>query len=384
MRSFSYLNTSKRIIETYDGKIPFASWLKQFFKNEKKFGGSDRKHISHACYSYYRLGKAFRGIETEEKILTGLFLCSTAPVFILEELKPEWNEKIFILPEEKISLLNAGPEVARIFSFGASLSTEIPEHEFQVSFLRQPDLFARIRPGKKEIVIGKLQAASMNFIEEGETCLRLSNQSKMEEVLQVDEEVVVQDMNSQKTLDGLTPGETKGLTAWDCCAASGGKSILLHDLYPGVQITVSDVRESIIANLRKRFARAGIHSYQSFVADLTTGRQVSKRNFDIVICDAPCSGSGTWARTPEQLSFFREEQILQYSRLQKTIAKEAARYVKQGGWFVYITCSVFEEENEKIVKEILGESGLSLSQTNYLRGYDKKADTLFTAVFRKQ
>ncbi|MGZ5286303.1 MAG: Fmu (Sun) domain-containing protein, partial [Flavisolibacter sp.] len=260
---------------------------------------------------------------------------------------------------------------------------QIPQPLFQYSLLEQPDLFIRIRPGKKALVLKKLQAASIAYQEEGEFCLRLLSQTKMEDVLLIDEEVVVQDLNSQKTLDGLHLPVTKGLTAWDCCAASGGKSILLHDLFPGVQITVSDVRETIIANLRKRFSRAGIQAYQSFVADLSSGGQVSKRKFDIVICDAPCSGSGTWARTPEQLLFFGEEQINQYTSLQKTIALQAAKYVKEGGWFIYITCSVFTAENESMVQMILEHTGLSLTEASYLPGYKKKADSLFTAFFRK-
>ncbi|MGZ8545504.1 MAG: Fmu (Sun) domain-containing protein [Flavisolibacter sp.] len=383
MRSHSYLNTCKKIIDTYDGAIPFASWLKQFFKAEKKYGGSDRKQIAHACYCYFRLGKAFTHLEIEEKILAGLFLCSAQPVFILKELKPDWNEQVQLPLEEKINMLDAEAEIPKLFPFKEALSEQIPQPLFQYSLLEQPDLFIRIRPGKKALVLKKLQAASIAYQEEGEFGLRLLSQTKMEDVLLIDEEVVVQDLNSQKTLDGLHLPVTKGLTAWDCCAASGGKSILLHDLFPGVQITVSDVRETIIANLRKRFSRAGIQAYQSFVADLSSGGQVSKRKFDIVICDAPCSGSGTWARTPEQLLFFGEEQINQYTSLQKTIALQAAKYVKEGGWFIYITCSVFTAENESMVQMILEHTGLSLTEASYLPGYKKKADSLFTAFFRK-
>jgi 16S rRNA (cytosine967-C5)-methyltransferase len=94
------------------------------------------------------------------------------------------------------------------------------------------------------------------------------------------------------------------LTLWDCCAASGGKSILAYDQFSSLKLTVSDVRASILSNLRKRFERAGIRHYASFVADITSPRFQLNKTFDIVLCDVPCSGSGTWSRTPEQLSFF--------------------------------------------------------------------------------
>ncbi len=286
------------------------------------------------------------------------------------------------MSEEKMERLGAPGEIRNIFPFTGALSEKVRCHSFQLSFLQQPDLFLRIRPGKKEPVIKKLVAASIPFIEEAHDCLRLSNQSKIEEVLKLDEEAVVQDLNSQRTLDDVNLSG-KGLTAWDCCAASGGKSLLLHDHNPAIHLAVSDVRESILHNLRKRFSRAGIQNYQSFVADLTKGINLPRRKFDLVICDAPCSGSGTWARTPEQLSFFREEQISHYTALQKSITTAAVQSVKQGGIFVYITCSVFTAENEERVEELLHIPGLEHIQSKYLEGYDQKADSLFTAVFKK-
>ncbi len=382
MRSHSYLNTCKKILAAYDGSIPFAAWVKDFFRNEKKYGGSDRKQIGHACYSFFRLGHAFRHLEMEERILIALFLCSTEPVFILKELRPGWNEQIHLSPEEKMDWLGASEETGKIFPFTIALSEQVRNTRFQFSFLKQPDLFLRIRPGKKESVINKLNLASIPFIEEEKDCIRLANQSKIEEVVKLDEEAVVQDLNSQRTLDDINLSG-KGLTAWDCCAASGGKSILLHDHYPGIQLTVSDVRESILHNLRNRFNRAGIGNYQSFVADLAAGARLPGKKFDLVICDAPCSGSGTWARTPEQLSFFREEQVSHYVVLQKGITSTAVQSVKPGGLFVYITCSVFEAENEKRVEELINVPGLELIRSKYLEGYNRKADSLFTAVFRK-
>lgn len=382
MRSHSYLNTCKRIIGSYDGSIPLAAWLKEFFRSEKKYGGSDRKQIGHACYSFFRLGNAFRQLEMEERILTGLFLCSAEPLFILKELRPEWNEWIHLTSEQKMERLGAPGEINNIFPFRGALSEKVRSHSFQLSFLQQPDLFLRIRPGKKEPVIKKLGAASISVKEEAHDCLRLSNQSKIEEVLTLDEEAVVQDLNSQRTLDDINLSG-KGLTAWDCCAASGGKSILLKDHYPDIGLTVSDIRESILFNLRKRFSRAGILNYRSFVADLSKGGDLPRKKFDLVICDAPCSGSGTWARTPEQLSYFREEQISHYTSLQKSITTAAVQSVKPGGIFVYITCSVFMEENEERVEELLKISGLEHIQSKYLVGYDQRADSLFTAVFRK-
>jgi 16S rRNA (cytosine967-C5)-methyltransferase len=384
MHSHSYLNTAKKIIQSYDGSIPLASWLKQFFRTDKKFGSKDRKQISHACYCFYRIGNAFKNLEIEEKLLTALFLCSDASNRILEELKPGWNQLISVPLREKTKHLSAEHEIEQIFPFATEISEEIDLEQFNLSFLIQPDLFLRIRPGKREKVLHQLQNAAISFAPLDGDCIQLSNQSKIDEILNIDEDVVIQDYNSQRTIDLLVNSKfqtsNSKLSTWDCCAASGGKSILLRDYFPNIEITVSDVRESILINLRKRFKKAGIKNFNWFAADISSGFSVQNK-FDLIICDAPCSGSGTWGRTPEQLHFFRQEKINYYSVLQKKIVSNASKALKKNGFFLYITCSVFKKENEEVVEFIKNNLPFRLQSMHYLKGYDKKADTLFAALF---
>lgn len=381
MRSHSYINTVKTILGSYDGSIPLAAWLKQFFKADKKYGSRDRKQIAHLCYCYFRLGNSFRQTLLEERLLISLFLCSTASNYILEEIRPEWNNRIHLGLDEKLEWLDATTELNEIFPFPAELSSEIDQASFNLSFLVQPDLHLRIRPGKKEPVLKQLEGARIEYRIDGD-CLILPNGTKIEELLQPDEEVVVQDLNSQKVMDPLSGiSFHKTLDVWDCCAASGGKSILLYDLHPSIRLTVSDVRESILINLRNRFRRAGINNYTSFVADISAPDFSLQKKFDLVICDAPCSGSGTWSRTPEQLQFFTAEKIEHYARLQKSITANAATCVKKQGWLLYITCSVFRKENEEVVKFLEENTSLVLKSMQYFKGYDKKADSLFVSVF---
>lgn len=385
MHSHSYLNTVKGIIRSYDGSIPLAVWLKQFFKADKKFGSRDRKEISHACYCFYRLGNAFKDSKQEERILLALFLCSNSSNKILEELKPEWNEKLSLSLNEKIDFLSIQSETPGIFPLLSELSDEIDEQQFNHSFLIQPNLYLRIRPGRKEKVLQQLDNSRIDFALLNDDCIQLNNQSKVDEVLCIDEDVIVQDLNSQKTIEPFENSrlQTRNskLSIWDCCAASGGKSILFHDHFPSSQLTVSDVRESILINLKKRFQKAGIRNYQSFVADVSSETFSINKKFDFIICDAPCSGSGTWSRTPEQLYFFKKEKIDHYSNLQKKIVSNASKALTENGSFLYITCSVFKKENEEVVEFIQANSSLRLKSMQYLKGYDKKADTLFVALF---
>jgi 16S rRNA (cytosine967-C5)-methyltransferase len=385
MRSHSYLNTAKKVIQSYDGSVPLAAFLKQFFKSDKKFGSKDRREITHVCFCFYRLGHAFQSTDLEERMLTGLFLCSDQPSLVFSELRPERNGNVSFALDEKLQILSANVEIQNIFPFTEALSRQIEPYSFNRSFLIQPNLYLRIRPGKKEKLVQKLQELSVPFRLLNTNCIELPNQVKVDEMVSVDEDAVIQDYNSQRVIEviknfKLQTSDSK-LSVWDCCAASGGKSILFHDHFPRAHLTVSDVRESILINLQKRFRRAGITNYDHFVADIASPAFSVSKKFDLVICDAPCSGSGTWSRTPEQLHFFREEKIGYYADLQKRIVNNAAKALKQGGSLLYITCSVFEKENESVVDFIQQRLSLNLVQMQYLKGYDKKADTLFAALF---
>jgi 16S rRNA (cytosine967-C5)-methyltransferase len=212
----------------------------------------------------------------------------------------------------------------------------------------------------------------------------------------LDREVVIQDQNSQRTGEFIKSeilNLKSEISVWDCCAGSGGKSIMAFDIDPKIKLSVSDARESILANLKKRFANAGIKNYESFVIDLANKSETRNLKSEIIIADVPCSGSGTWSRTPEQLYFFEKGVIEKYSALQKKIVSNALPHLKPGGSFVYITCSVFKKENEEVVTFIKENFQLKLKQMparmsrsdgEVLKGYDKKADTMFVALFEKE
>ena len=261
---------------------------------------------------------------------------------------------------------------------------------FSVSFLEQPQLYLRARPGKKNRVTEKLNEASVKFDWSGNDCVTLENNISVDKILKLNEDAVVQDINSQKVLDYLQEvpvfiQATQKITAWDCCAASGGKSILLYDKLKGnVQLTVSDIRKNILMNLGKRLQQAGVNIHRSFITDLSvsTGLETSEK-FSVIICDVPCTGSGTWSRSPEQLYFFNKKSIDIYAERQQKIVSNVAAHLDTGGLFFYITCSVFKKENEAMVSFIMNMfPQLHVVQMKYLEGYDAAADTMFVAVFK--
>lgn len=384
-RYISYLNSSREILSVYNGEEPFASFIKKYFSEHKKYGSKDRKQISHLCYCYFRLGKALPDLPVEERMLAGLFLCSSKSNELLQELNPEWNNSVELTVEQKFVLLNARTATSDIFPFIEELSKSIEAKEFILSHLEQPDLFLRLRPGKEISVRQKLQNAGIWFEQITNNCIALPNSSKVDGILELNKEAIVQDYSSQQVGEFfLFSVAARPLSVWDCCAASGGKSIMLFDFDPTIKLTVSDVRESILFNLKKRFNEAGIKGYHSFIIDLTKPvSNVALQSFDVIVCDAPCSGSGTWGRTPEQLAYFDESRVDDYASLQKKIVSNTIPRVKPGGYFLYITCSVFKKENEDLVESIKKDFDLELVKMAVLKGYDKKADTMFAALLQR-
>lgn len=383
MKHFSHLNTAQTILTRYQGAQPFHHFIREFFRQHKKYGSKDRKNIARLCYSCLRLGYAARQLSIQQQILTGLFLTSTVADEMTLQLIPEWNDSISLPLTDKFNLVEIA--AADIFPWQSQLSEGVNATAFAESMLTQPAFFLRIRPGYEHKIRQQLIQAEFAFREMSDNCISLDNTVKADDYLAIDTEVVVQDYSSQQVgglLQQIPPGAVKQV--WDCCAASGGKSILAYDLIPAITLTVSDIRESILANLRKRFAAAGITQYELFRADMSVARvRPPLSAYDLVIADVPCSGSGTWSRTPEQLYYFDEKKIGEYASLQHKILNQAVHFVKPGGYFLYITCSVFTAENERQT-DWLCEAGFEVIQQQLFTGYHLRADTLFGALLKKR
>jgi 16S rRNA (cytosine967-C5)-methyltransferase len=417
MKFFSHLNTTTHLIQEYKGEEPLHYFLKRFFGHNKKFGSKDRKRISHMCYVFFRVGRAFQyegplkeAEDIHRVVLAGLFLSGNESDDLLAAMRPSWNEKMAAATGEKLEMINqetsnAHIDIANIFPSFDKLSDGIEKLAFNLSHLFQPDLFIRIRPGYQHSILEKLNRTNIQYEILPGSAVRLPNGLGIDEIMDLDREVVVQDLSSQQVGDFLFDyraerGEhsSNRTNVWDCCAASGGKSIMAKDILENIDLTVSDVRESILINLKKRFQKAGLTNYNIILADLSSSALTGKTTrsikgdfytgqaatpFDLIIADLPCTGSGTWSRTPEQLYFFQPEAIQKYSQLQKSILENVIPHLKETGKLLYITCSVFRQENEEVIDFLLDRFPLKLERMELLKGYNKKADTMFAALLSK-
>lgn len=341
--------------------------------------------------------------EIRSRVLIGLFLCSAQSDESLKQLCPQWDKAAHLSVVEKLDIIQEHVHSLRspfissltpdsVFPWKSSLSDDVDYPAFCQSFFTQPDLFVRIRPGLEHIVTKKLNEHSILYQQVDDHCLAIKNATTLDEIVEIEKEAVIQDRSSQKIAEFLEPLRTdKRQKVWDCCAGSGGKSILAGDVLGDIQLSVTDVRKSILINLHKRLAKAGIREYQHWVMDLSAPfstdtkplKETFPAPFDLVIADVPCSGSGTWARTPEQLYFWEQNKIQSYLKLQEQITANIIPFVKPGGYLLYITCSVFKEENEMRVENLISQHHLRLIKMKIIDGYDHKADSMFAALLQK-
>ena len=391
-----YLDFAAAIIANYSGVEPFHIYLKKYFGANKKHGSKDRKWITTLCYVYFRLGLGVSStISIPDKLILGTFLCNSKSSPLLANLKPAWNDLSGEPLERKLDIVRDDFDLSHLFPFNTFLSDQIDKIKFSISFLSQPKLFIRIRPRQEKRVLDKLNNFAISYERIGKDCIAFSNNEKLTDALRINKEAIIQNYNSQRTgsfflkhfprLDNHSNNQQKNtpINVWDCCAGSGGKSLLAYDLLQSVNLTVTDKRESILFNLQKRFKDAGIKKYHSGIIDIALSESSWNAEFDMLIADVPCSGSGTWSRTPDQLGFFKESRIEEYANLQKKIIGHALKGLKNNGLLFYITCSVFKKENEENVKFFIQNNDVSLMEMEYLKGYEMQADTLFIAVLRK-
>ncbi|MEJ2883176.1 RsmB/NOP family class I SAM-dependent RNA methyltransferase [Pedobacter sp. GR22-6] len=386
MRVEHQIRAFEQVFSKYDGILPLHRFLFTYFKANKQMGSSDRRWVTRYIYSFFRLGKALGKADQILRLAVADFLCNETSSLVIEAKLPELRDKVHLSLEDKLVLISGiYPEfkLPEVFSFHENLSKELEKQAFYESFFIQPDLFLRVKSGHMDDIRAKLSAEGVTSTPINSQTLALANGTKLEKILPANASYQVQDLSSQQTGQLFQPQPWEYW--WDCCAASGGKSLLLHDLEPSVQLLVSDIRENSLNNLDERFREAGLKKYQKKVLDLLQNNEQDLHHyeFDGIILDAPCSGSGTWGRTPEMLYYFDEHKISFFSRMQKTIAGNVVKYLKPGMPLIYITCSVFKQENEEVVEWLLENLPLKLEKMELIKGYHHKADTMFAARLLK-
>ena len=141
---------------------------------------------------------------------------------------------------------------------------------------------------------------------------------------------------------------------WDCCAAPGGKTLVLARRLASAEIVASDVSAKRLAQMETRLHRYGYAVRVRFeVADAADAKAING-SFDLILCDAPCSGTGTMAGNPEIRHRLKVEEFARQAARQRAILSGALKRLAPGGRLVYSTCSLEPEECQFVVDAVGG------------------------------
>ncbi|MBO7105051.1 MAG: methyltransferase domain-containing protein [Fibrobacter sp.] len=145
-----------------------------------------------------------------------------------------------------------------------------------------------------------------------------------------------------------------GMSVWDACAAPGGKTALLAEMDPSLDILATDPSEHRLEKMKDLMDRLGLTNVKTNCIDVLSSlvsRLSSK--FDRILLDVPCSNMGVVARRPESVYRLTQESLKELASLQLRILESAARFLKPGGRLVYATCSPDPMETTQVVSKFL-------------------------------
>ena len=363
-----YQNCATLLFE-YDGGTPFHLYLKSCFKENKNWGSTDRKRYRSACYYFWR--NAY-GVSRQ------------SPEIILQWLQTHFTPEM----ENLESNSNYNPYQSLEQHLSQNITTDI----LTPWFIKEPLVWLSNGNITLKGLQGQLIKAGITIEQTHGNAIAVSGQVNLNPWVD-NGNAYIQDISSQTAMDWTTQPMAAYCHAnsdvWDCCSGAGGKSISLLKLYPTTKLTCSDVRSNILENLKQRFQLLGLKQPNVFIAPLngyndSLNSKDSNQNYNVILADVPCSGSGTWRRNPENLHYFDPQTIEQFADRQLSIIQNVLPSLAVGGYLVYLTCSVFAAENENNIKQILqSNKNLQLVSEEFCGGIDLQGDFIYRSVLQK-
>ena len=362
-------NLYEGLLEAYgavrDGKLPPDIYLDKLFARHRKWGKRDREFVKSRLYELLRrknlwekLAREIAGSDSPENVLKVFVVAET------QHLSEFLNEDGALSPEEvlkhyrkllRVPHLKAGlPE----WLYHKGKETWKEEWDGLAEKLNTPNLPV-VRVNTLKITPAKLADLFMRKGYEVEIpayppeALILKKPYKLTHTEWYKHGLFEwQDLSSQEA--GLFTGVKPGMTVVDACAGAGGKTLQMAAMMQNTgKLYAFDISPEKIERLKRRAKRAGVQNLAA-AETVNPGRiERLKQKADVVVVDAPCSGSGTYRRNPHLKWRISENAFQKIIRTQKHVLDAYADMVKPGGYLVYITCSLLRDENEKQINDFL-------------------------------
>lgn len=393
---------------------PFDIIMAKFFRNHKWIGSSDRKNIAEFVYSIFRNFEKLKFLTSDITSDHGRFFVLVF-LKIHHQMQTEQIEELFcadksynspVTPFEKKFIENL--DVNQKFPnyvllnypqwLDAYFKKAFSSHDYEKEIMALNgralvDLRVNLLKSDKATVRKML----MNSDFKVEDCEFSDIGLRIDQRISRNHEIIsqgfaeIQDEGSQ--MIAIACDAKAGDTVVDFCAGAGGKTLALAAIMQNKgRIFALDKYAERLENAKIRLRRAGASNV--FCHDIS-GKWI-KRHLqcaDIVLVDAPCSGTGTWRRNPDMRAKFSAQDLAELLLVQADILENACKLVKKGGKLVYATCSILLEENEEQIENFLKQfddfklKPISLQKYsgNYLKlsPHRNNTDGFFAAVLEK-
>jgi 16S rRNA (cytosine967-C5)-methyltransferase len=330
------------IASARDDGPPADTIVTRYFKTRRYAGSKDRRAVRELVFRAIRTvaerpasgRSAVLALAEDEPALLGLFGEPRGPEPIAdgEPAAPDGEVPEWLVPE---------------------LSPHVTSNEWSALLERAPlDLRVNVARTSREALLAAFEGAQPTSL--SPWGIRLPAESRIDDHPAAESGLVeVQDEGSQLiALVCMSRGEPKVL---DLCAGAGGKALALAAAAPAARILATDSNRSRLSKLGPRAERAGaaietrLLNPPNELAELADWQGEA----DLVLVDAPCSGSGTWRRSPEGRWRLTPERLDRVVELQARLLDMAAELVRPGGRIVYAVCSLLSREGAAQIDRFL-------------------------------
>lgn len=345
--------------------------IRKYFRKRRYAGSKDRRSVTAQVYTVIRnWGYLQDRAAGDVRKMTLISLMAEMDLAAVQDLcNGKEHSPAPLSEEEKTLLMQEGSTErhhrlnypkwleGRLESrFGQDFDAELSALNGRAPF----DLRVNVKKTNLDDVSAFLKAQDINFSKGqwADTALVLPDHQRIDDWdIYKNGDVEVQDEAAQLAIQISDFKPTQQVM--DLCAGSGGKTLAAaaHMDNQG-QIYAFDISHQRLKDLKPRAKKADVHIIQVHELDTAGGKRDKylaqfKDKMDRVMLDVPCSGSGVWRRNPESKWRLDEDKLAQYCRIQKNLLREGWNFVSAGGQMIYMTCSLFEDENEQQIRDFL-------------------------------
>jgi len=330
------------IASARDDGPPADTIVTRYFKTRRYAGSKDRRAVRELVFRAIRAvaerpksgRSAVLALREEDPSLDGLFgeVRGPEPLVESEEVSPRGIVPEWLAPE---------------------LSPLVESAEWPSLLERAPlDLRANAARTDRDDMVAEFESAQPTPL--SPWGIRLPSQTRIDDHSAFAKGLVeVQDEGSQLIALACNPGSNEHIL--DLCAGAGGKSLALAAVAPTATILATDSNRARLSKLTPRAERAGAIIETRLLNPPNELQELSdwRGHADLVLVDAPCSGSGTWRRNPEGRWRLTPDRLDRVITVQKGLLEMAADLVKPGGRLVYAVCSLLSREGAGQIQDFL-------------------------------